>query len=194
METNQRTSKYKLNDLIEISLFAALIYLSVAIFKIPVGVQMVHLGNAMVLAIALVFGARKGAISATIGLSIFDITHSYISECWLTVLESLIVCLFVYIIFEKLMKSAQGVTNSKKLTMLYFVSAFCAVLKVILNLLKYTFYKNMLLSGMLFKPAFAAALVKITGSYGSAVLTFILTPLLAVVLSKAYYSRLKVKS
>ena len=52
----------KTRELVELSLYAALIIVSVQFIRIPFGAQFVHLGNALVVIAVLIFGARKGAI------------------------------------------------------------------------------------------------------------------------------------
>ena len=53
----------KTRELVELSLYAALIIVSVQFIRIPFGPQFVHLGNALVVIAVLIFGARKGALS-----------------------------------------------------------------------------------------------------------------------------------
>lgn len=50
----------KTRELVELSLYAALIIVSVQFIRIPFGPQFVHLGNALVVIAVLIFGARKG--------------------------------------------------------------------------------------------------------------------------------------
>ena len=49
-----------LQTLTMISLFAALIFLSIQFFKIPVGAQFIHFGNALVVVGCLIFGSKLG--------------------------------------------------------------------------------------------------------------------------------------
>ena len=49
-------------ELVELSLYAALIIVTVQFIRIPFGPQFVHLGNALVVIAILIFGARKGAV------------------------------------------------------------------------------------------------------------------------------------
>ena len=51
---------YSLRELTQIALFAALIFLGVQLFRIPLGHQFVHFGNALVVVGCLVFGSKKG--------------------------------------------------------------------------------------------------------------------------------------
>ena len=76
----------KTRELVELSLYAALIIVSVQFIRIPFGPQFVHLGNALVVIAVLIFGARKGALVATVGLGLFDIFNGYAAEVWITIL------------------------------------------------------------------------------------------------------------
>ena len=49
----------KTRELVELSLYAALIIVTVQFIRIPFGPQFVHLGNALVVIAVLIFGARK---------------------------------------------------------------------------------------------------------------------------------------
>lgn len=60
-------------ELVGLSLYAALIIVTVQFIRIPFGPQFVHLGNALVVIAILIFGARKGALVATVALGLFDI-------------------------------------------------------------------------------------------------------------------------
>ncbi len=179
MDTNVKQTKSKITvlDMTQIAVFAALIYASILI-RVPVGVQMVHFGNAMVLIGALVFGSKKGAAAASIGLFLFDATHGYLAVAWITVIESLIICLMVYLMFEK------GFKKNDKMGIIIGVAISAAILKVVINLLKYTFLYGMIRDGLALDVSFWAALGKITGSYGSAILTAVTVPILYPVFKK----------
>lgn len=84
MTNNKLTTR----EIVELSLFSALIALSIQFFRIPVGPQFIHFGNALVVVAALIYGARKGALVATVGLGVFDILNGYASVVWITILEA----------------------------------------------------------------------------------------------------------
>ncbi|VTS12985.1 integral membrane protein [Streptococcus gordonii] len=58
MTNNKLTTR----ELVELSLFSALIALSIQFFRIPVGPQFIHFGNALVVVATLIYGVRKGAL------------------------------------------------------------------------------------------------------------------------------------
>ena len=146
----------KTRELVELSLYAALIIVSVQFIRIPFGPQFVHLGNALV---------------ATVGLGLFDIFNGYAAEVWITILESLIVCFVLYLVFEKLLKSNDKMMN------IIIVGVIAAVTKIILNFVKYTII-NSVVAALPLNAAMALALTKIGGTFGTSVVTIIAVPLL----------------
>ena len=98
----------KIRELVELSLYAALIIVSVQFIRIPFGPQFVHLGNALVVIAVLIFGSKKGDLVATVGLGLFDILNGYAAEVWITILESLIVC---YVTISFLRKPSNQMTK-----------------------------------------------------------------------------------
>mgnify|MGYP000963687426 CR=1 FL=1 len=160
----------KTRELVELSLYAALIIVSVQFIRIPFGPQFVHLGNALVVIAVLIFGARKGALVATVGLGLFDIFNGYAAEVWITILESLIVCLVLYLVFEKL-------KSNDKMANIIIIGVIAAVTKIILNFVKYTII-NSVVAALPLNAAMVLALTKIGGTFGTSVVTIIAVPLL----------------
>ena len=161
----------KTRELVVLSLYAALIIVSVQFIRIPFGPQFVHLGNALVVIAVLIFGSKKGALVATVGLGLFDIFNGYAAEVWITILESLIVCLVLYLVFEKLLKSNDKMAN------IIIIGVIAAVTKIILNFIKYTII-NTAVASLPLKAAMLASVVKIGGTFGTSVVTIIAVPLL----------------
>ena len=162
-----------LRDLVQTSLFAALIYLGVSAFRIPMPftTQFVHFGNALVVIGCLLFGTKQGAIAASIGLGLFDILNNYADVAWLTILESLIVCYVIHLVYEKTMNKNDKIAN------IITVGVIAAIVKIILNILKYTFLRGMIVGGLALEPAFLQAINKITGTFGSAMFTVVAVPI-----------------
>lgn len=158
-------------ELVGLSLYAALIIVTVQFIRIPFGPQFVHLGNALVVIAILIFGARKGALVATVALGLFDIFNGYAAEVWITILESLIVCLVLYLVFEKLLKSNDKIVN------VIIAGVIAALTKIILNFLKYTII-NIIVAYLPLKAAMLASVIKIGGTFGTSVVTIIAVPLL----------------
>ena len=171
IECNEKMKKEELRRLIEVSLFAALILVGVQFLRIQVGPQFVHLGNALVVIAVLVFGSGFGALAAALGLGLFDIFNGYAAEVWITILESLLVCYVLHLVYEKAMKA-----NDKPAT-IFTVGLIAAVTKIIVNLFKYTLI-NSFIGGLALLPAMVGALAKITGTFGTSIVTIVAVPIL----------------
>ncbi len=171
-------SKFSTLDLVETALYAALIYLGIAFFRIQLGEQMAHFANALVVLGVLCLGSVKGAVAGSIGLYIFDMTHGWAASAPTTVIETLLVCLVLALVYEKIMK------RNDKMSNIILVGVIAAITKIILNLLKYTFYKGMFLKGFTFAAARVYAVTKVTGSFACAALTVILVPILYPIFKK----------
>ncbi|CYV00647.1 ammonia permease [Streptococcus suis] len=169
----------QLRQLTEISLFAALICVVVFFIRIPFGSQFVHLGNALVVVGVLIFGAKKGALAASLGLGIFDLLSGYASVAWITILESLIVCFVLHLFYEKFLQANDSLSN------IMLVGIVAALIKIILNLLKYTLTGS-LVGGLTPLASFLAALGRILGTYGTAITTIIAVPILYQVFKGLY--------
>lgn len=170
-----------LRTLVATSLFAALIFISVYALRIPVGAQFIHFGNALVVVGVLLFGSKRGALAAAIGLGIFDLLTGYASVVWITILESLIVCLVLHLTYERMMKASDKPGN------VLAAGIIAAVTKIILNLFKYTL-TGVLVANLDIAPSFITAIVKITGTFGSALVTIIAVPILYPILKKIIVS------
>ncbi|HGA1447927.1 TPA: ECF transporter S component [Streptococcus suis] len=169
----------QLRQLTEISLFAALICVVVFFIRIPFGSQFVHLGNALVVVGVLIFGAKKGALAASLGLGIVDLLSGYASVAWITILESLIVCFVLHLFYEKFLQANDSLSN------IMLVGIVAALTKIILNLLKYTLTGS-LVGGLTPSVLFLAALGRILGTYGTAITTIIAVPILYQVCKRLY--------
>ncbi|MDO4635471.1 MAG: ECF transporter S component [Streptococcus sp.] len=162
---------HKTKDLVSVSLYAALIFIAIQFLKIPLAHQFIHIGNALVVIGILIFGFKKGFLSALLGLGIFDILNGYAASVWMTLLEAFLVCLVINFYFVKILK---GKDNSK---LILSVALLAALLKIILNLVKYTLI-NHFIANISFSSAISLAVIKILGTFGSALVTLIAVPIL----------------
>lgn len=161
----------KTRELVELSLYAALIIVSVQFLRIPIGPQFVHLGNALVVLAVLIFGSKKGALVATVGLGLFDIFNGYAAEVWITILESLVVCLVLHFLYEVILKGEDKALN------IVTVAVVAAVTKIVMNFIKYSII-NTVVGALPLQAAMATALIKIGGTFGTSLVTVIAVPLL----------------
>lgn len=79
METkNRKTSSIKTIDIVQVALMAAMAFVVTMFTQIPYGNKaVVHLGDAVVFIVALMFGKKKGFIAAALGMCLFDLTSIY---------------------------------------------------------------------------------------------------------------------
>lgn len=68
----------KVNDLIQVGMMGAIIFVMTSIVHIPSFNGVVHLGDSMIFLAAAILGKKKAAIASAIGMSLFDILHGYI--------------------------------------------------------------------------------------------------------------------
>lgn len=80
MENKKTISSFiTITDLVQVSLMAALTYVTLIAFNVPIGSKAVlHLGDGMVFLAAVLLGRKKAFFSAAIGCTIFDILSPYI--------------------------------------------------------------------------------------------------------------------
>ncbi|MDV5975956.1 UNVERIFIED_CONTAM: ECF transporter S component [Streptococcus canis] len=159
----------KLAHHIELSLYAALIFVSVQLLRIPVGIQFIHLGNALVVVAVLLYGSKSAALVASLGLGIFDLLNGYASVVWITILESLLICFLLHFIYEK------GMQSSKKSQAIIAVGVVAALAKLLINITKYILF-GYFGAQLPFQAALLAALGKVGGSFGTTLLTMIAVP------------------
>ena len=121
----------------------------------------------------LIYGVRKGALVATIGLGVFDLLNGYASVVWITILEALVVILVVHFVYEAMPKCRER---------LVIVGFAAALNKIVLNLFKYTLIG--MLGNLTLGASLNLALVKIVGTFGSSLATVIAVPILYPIFKK----------
>jgi uncharacterized membrane protein len=80
METknSQTKSSQKTREMVQIALLTAITYLAVSFLHIPYGSGgVVHLGDSIIFATAILFGTRQAVISGAIGMTMFDAFSQY---------------------------------------------------------------------------------------------------------------------
>lgn len=85
---NNESSKFSLRNIIVIGLFAAICYVALETFKIPipspVGTPFLHMGNMFVILASLLFSGVTGGLAGSIGMGIWDVTHGYAQTSYKT--------------------------------------------------------------------------------------------------------------
>ena len=81
MEYNKVKSKFTTRDMVETSLLTALVFVATYFIHIQLPIiasgGLVHLGNVMLFASAIVFGKQKGAIAGAVGMALFDLSSGW---------------------------------------------------------------------------------------------------------------------
>lgn len=71
----------KTKDLVHTALLTALVFIATKFinFQLPFSIHggLIHLGNTMLFAVAVVFGSRKGAVSGAFGMALFDLVSGW---------------------------------------------------------------------------------------------------------------------
>lgn len=95
-----------LQNLIEMALIAALVFVATYIIKIPSpsGTGYVNVGDSMVFAAAIILGGKKGAVAAGIGGFLSDFLGGYLIYSPFTLIIKAVMALIASAIYYKLIK------------------------------------------------------------------------------------------
>jgi len=78
MEKSQIKSRIRTIDLLQVALMAAMAFVVTYVIEIPVGTKAVlHLGDTIVFAGAILLGKKKAALAAALGMGLFDLLSPY---------------------------------------------------------------------------------------------------------------------
>ncbi len=104
--------KIKTKDIAEVALMSAVIYVLTWIhIPLPISISsggIIHLGNIGLVVAALVFGKWKGALSAMIGMTLFDLTSAYYIWAPFTLVIRFIMGYVIGLLSEKLKQRLTG--------------------------------------------------------------------------------------
>ena len=96
----------KVKELVITAFFAAITFLGIQAFRIPlpaaIGTPFVHFGHVFVVMGVLLQNGKKGAVSGTLGLIIFDILNGYMQDVPQVFIETVVKCLIIGVIFASL--------------------------------------------------------------------------------------------
>lgn len=169
-----------IKDIVLTGLFAAITLLGIQIFRIPlpaaIGSPFIHFGNSFAVLGILLLGGKKGAISASIGLGLFDIINGYGIYALSTVLSVLIVAAvttFVFNLFKR---------NDKNIAVIAVSAAAAGLTNVVYDLVFNTIFS--IAGGSQFGAAVIASLASISATVINSVSTAIIVTLLYVPLKK----------
>lgn len=74
----QNASNIDNRTVVYVGIMAAITYVATAMINLKTFMGVVHLGDSMVLLGAILLGKKKGAISAAIGMTLFDLLSGYV--------------------------------------------------------------------------------------------------------------------
>ena len=108
-QDTQTMSDNRIKNLVITAFFTAITFLGIQAFRIPlpaaVGTPFLHFGHIFVVMGLLLQGGKRGAVSGTLGLTIFDLLNGYVQDAPKTFVETAIKCLIVGAIFLVLKKN-----------------------------------------------------------------------------------------
>lgn len=128
---NNESSKLSLRNIIVIALFAALCYVALDFFRIPipspVGAPFIHMGNMFVILAALLFTGVSGGIAGSLGMGLWDVIHGYAATSYVTFILKFGIGFFTGLV------SSKGNKKDAKSPILFLgvASAFFIILGVI---------------------------------------------------------------
>lgn len=125
--------KDRIKSMVITAIFAAITFLGIQAFRIPmpaaVGTPFVHFGHIFVVLGVLLQGGKRGAVSGTLGLIVFDILNGFIQDIPQVFIETVVKCLIIGAVFALWKKKADQ--NRKKE---YTGAVACAVLYGFMNI------------------------------------------------------------
>ena len=100
-------------DIVLVGLFAAVTYLGIQFFRIPlpaaVGAPFLHFGNIFFLLSVLLLGSKKGALAGGIGFILFDILNGYITVIPKIAILTILMAFAAGSVFKRLSKKYSAV-------------------------------------------------------------------------------------
>lgn len=174
MNTGSQVTDGRVKAMVVTAFFAAITFLGIQSFRIPlpaaIGTPFVHFGHIFVVMGVLLQGGKRGAVSGTFGLIIFDILNGYLQDVPQVFIETVVKCLIVGAIFMILKKKAQG--DKKKE---YGYAIICAVIygcmNIVIELVMGTI--RMMILGSGFAAAVAGSVASIPATVINAVFMII---------------------
>ena len=181
-----KSTKTDVKRLAMAGLLAALCYIGFAFFKIdiPVGTEKTafHFGNVFCVLAALLLGGYWGGLAGAIGMTIGDLTTSYVTSAPKTFLLKLCIGLIVGFVAHKIFKLDQE-HDARHITIATIVSSACGMgFNIIADPLVGYFYKTYLLG---VPQDLAANLAKINLGVTA------VNAVLAVILASLFYFALR---
>ena len=186
MDSNT-TKTYNTGTLVITAFFAAITFLGIQSFRIPlpaaIGTPFVHFGHVFVVMGVLLQGGKRGAISGTFGLVIFDILNGFMQDVPQVFIETLVKCLIAGVIFDVLKRKADG-DRKKEYTGAVICAVIYGCMNVVIELIMGTVRMMILGSGL--SAAIAGSVVSIPATVINAVFMVIAIAALYPAVKKIY--------
>lgn len=123
----------KIKEIVSMGFFTAVTFLGIQVFRIPVpaviGTPFIHFGHVFVVMGMLLQGGRRGAVTGTAGLVIFDLLNGYVQAIPQVLIETILKCLLVGAVFARVRNSADGDGRKE-----YRGAVGCSILYAVLNI------------------------------------------------------------
>lgn len=180
------SSREKLQRLAQAGLLAALCYIGFTFFKfdIPVGPEKTafHLGNVFCVLAALLLGGYWGGLAGAVGMTLADLTTSYVTSAPKTFLLKLCIGLIVGFVAHTIFKLSKNHKPKYVLGVTVLASACGMIFNIVADPLVGYFYKTYLLG---VPQDISSALAKV------AALTTSVNALVAVIAASIFYVALR---
>ncbi len=164
-------------DMVHVSLMAAMICLVTSVITIPSYNGVIHIGDSMVFAAAILLGKKKGTAASALGMFLFDMIHGYLIWAPFTlIIKGVMAYITADIYYRKEKKSLGYEIFAFSVSSVWMVAAYYLAGAI----------KNLLFSGkgITFKQALIASSYDIPGN----ILQVLVGILIAIPLLKAVTS------
>lgn len=170
----------KIKSMVMVAVFATITFLGIQSFRIPmpaaVGTPFVHFGHIFVVMGVLLLGGRRGAVSGTLGLVIFDLLNGFVQDIPQVFIETIVKCLVIGALMGYFKKRA-GDDQKKE----YIGAVVCACVYALMNIV--IEFGMGIVKMMILGSGFSAALL---GSASSIPATVINAVFMAIAVSVIY--------
>ena len=182
MEKNNTTIDSKSTTaIIQVGLMAAITYIATFMFHIPSFMGVVHLGDSMVLLGAILLGKKRGAISAAIGMSLFDILTGYTQWAIFTLIIKGLMAYIAGIIAYRRKYNGESLKNN---LFAFIVAGIFMIIAYFISgaiIAKFVMFTSATLN-----EAFLIALKDIPGNISQAIVGTVIALPLSITLKKAF--------
>lgn len=184
----KRTSEEdKIKIMVVTAFFAALTFLGIQAFRIPlpaaVGTPFVHFGHIFVVMGVLLQGGKRGAVSGTFGLIIFDILNGFVQDIPQVFIETIVKCLIAGAVFAVLKKRTDK-DRKKEYAGAVICAALYGCMNIVIELVMGTI--KMMILGSGFTAAAMGSVMSIPATAINAVFMVIAIAVLYRPVSKVY--------